>query len=433
MRGVPEGKVVRPLIRLHSRSGLDTDDLMWPNVTGQLLVSLEPGEVIRWGCTATVDEVRWERRDGVGRPHRAWRLAHADVLITDRRVTYRGYELQKCTCRLAAAVAHLDQPRSAAAPSILAGHVRFQWPFSVDLAYVSGRDMCGITCHCEEDGTHVSLNLVIDDQSAGSPVEAVAADVATGLVSDIARFRLAARARTLTRAQIRQLASQRDTPHPDSGSDGGPRRWRLEGAVRVGASADIRGREDPLCKAATEAFELYQASGDVTLLDRAMLQAEEAGKHQPISAFDEIRCLNLISGALKHKYERYGSLSDLSRCVETQRAIAERVVSEAPELAAGTFSNLGTALIERFRHNLDDKDLTDGVAAHEQAVAATDRASGDFPNHLDGLGLALKMRFIYTRNTSDLSCAIAAHEQALAGTPRRSRILPGEWLTSAMR
>jgi hypothetical protein len=393
---------------------------MWPVITGGLLIRLQPGEMVRWRGTATVGEVRWEHRDGADRPHRAWRLTNADVEITDRRLTYRGHQLQRCTCRLAAAVAHLDQPRPAAAPSVLAGHIRFQWPLRVSLAPFSGQDIWGIVCRCMEDDKPVSLTLGIDDQTVGAPAEAVAAEVAAGLVSDIARFRLAAQARTLKRDQIRRLAALRDNPRPDSENDSGNREWAMVAAVAVGKAAYLRQREDPLCQQAMAAIERYEAGGDPTLLDLAIRSAEDAGKHPSASAFDEILYQNLIGGALKFRYERYGDLGDLSRCVDTQRAIAERVLSEAPELAAGTFNNLGTALIERFQQALDDKDLTDGVAAHEQAVAATDRTADDFPGHLDGLGLALKARFLSKRDASDLDRAIAAHEQALASTPSRS-------------
>lgn len=393
---------------------------MWPAVTDGLAIRWEPGEVVRWRGTATVGEVRYEQRDGTDRPHRAWRLANADVVITDRRLTYRGSELQRCTCRLAAAVAHLDQHLSAAAPSVLVGHVRFQWPLRVLLAPISEQNMWGIACRCMEDDKYVTLTLGIDDQTTGAPTEAVAAEVAVGLVSDIARFRLAAQARTLTRDQIRQLAAQRDNPRPDSDDDSGGREWAVVAAVRVGKAAYLRQREDPHCQQAMAAIERYQAGGDPALLDLAIRLAEDAGKHPSASAFDEILYQNLIGGALKFRYERYGDLNDLSRCVDTQRAVAERVLSEAPELAVGTFNNLGIALIERFQQTLDDKDLTDGVAAHEQAVAAADRTDDEFPSLLDMLGLALKARFLSTREASDLDRAIAAHEQALAGTPSRS-------------
>jgi hypothetical protein len=408
------------LIALRSHSDPGTKDLMWPVITDGLLIRLEPGEVVRWRGTAMVGEVRLESRDGADRPHRAWRLTNADVLITDRRLTYRGHDLERCTCRLAAAVAHLDQPRPAASSFVLAGHVRFQWPLRISLAPVSGQDMWGIVCRCMEDDKYVSLTIGIDDQTVGAPAETIAAEVAAGLVSDIARFRLSAQARTLKRDQIRQLAAQRDNPGPDSEKDSGNREWAMVAAVPVGKAAHIREREDPLCQQAVAAIERYQAGGDPTLLDLAIRFAEDAGKHPSASAFDEILYQNLIGGALKFRYQRYGDLSDLSRCVDTQRAIADRVLSEAPELAAGTFNNLGIALIERFQQALEDNDLADGVAAHEQAVAATDRTADEFPEYLDGLGLALKARFLSKRDATDLDRAIAAHEQALAGSPSRS-------------
>lgn len=397
---------MRPLIALRSHSDPGTDDLMWPVATDELLIRLEPGEVIRWQGPATVGEARRPHRDNAD-PHRAWLLRHADVVITDRRVTYRGHDIERCTCQWGASLAHLDQARSAMTPATLFGQVRFQWPFAIVLAHQAEPALWAVTCQCTTADEHAFLTLGVAD-------EAVAANVAVGLVTDVARFRLAARARTLKRAEIRPLNAQRERPAPKFAKEGSSRVWELPGAMVIGAKADIRPRPDPLYQAAMEAIEQFEAGGDVALIDKAMSLATEAGKDPSASAFDENHYLNFIAGALMLRYERYGDLGDLSRCIDTQRVTAERAADEAPGLLADATGNLGMALIERYEHGLDEQDLTDGIAALEQAVAAADRASSEYPGHLDTLGVALKARFPSTMNLEDLDRAIISHENALA-------------------
>jgi CHAT domain-containing protein/tetratricopeptide (TPR) repeat protein len=416
---------VPPLIAFRDCSDPGVDDLMWPVVTEDLLIRLEPGEVTRWRGTATVAEVRqvgqaddkWEL---------VWRLTEpADVLITDRRITYRGYDFRKGTGQIAAEVAALGRPCTTAAPSVLAGQVRFQWAAAIRLARVRGRSMWAVICAGQDGEAPVRLMLGIDEKTTGAAAESIAEDVAAGLASDIARFRLIARARTLKPADVGQLTAQRDHPAPALSNDGSTRTWLLPGALKIGGGADIRPRKNPLYREALATLEQYQATGDVTLLDKSLQLAEVLLEDQSASARSELIHLNFLAGGLKLRYARLGDLNDLARCIEAQRKVAERVASEAPDLAAGCFHNLGGALVERFKRTLDRRDLTDGVAAHEQAVAATDRDSADWADHLSGLAQALKTRYITTRDANDLDQAITIFDQTLSAMPPDSQDVPG--------
>lgn len=408
------------LIAFRNQADPGTDDLMWPSVTGDLLIRLEPDEVIRWRGTATVAEARrgtsndekWEL---------IWRLTgSADVLITDRRITYRGHDVHKGTGQLAAAVADLGQPSASAAPSVLTGQVRFQWLAAILLARASGRNVWGVSCASQDGKAAVRLVLGFDEATGGAAAEAIAAQV----TADTARFRLLARAQTLKAQEIRQLTAQRDNPTPVLSDDGSTRTWLLKGGLKIGGSADIRPPQDPVYSEALAAIEQYQASGDLTLLDKSLQLVEALLEDQSVNAHSELIYLNFVAGALNLRYQRHGDLSDLARCIDTQRKAAERAVAEAPDLAAGCFHNLGGALLERFKRALDFRDLADGVAAHEQAVAATASESDDWADHLDGLATALRVRYMTTRDTNDLDQAVTMIDQALSATPPDSQDVP---------
>jgi hypothetical protein len=315
---------VSALIAFRNQADPGTDDLMWPAVTGDLLIRLEPDETIRWRGTATVAEVR-RGRNNDDKWELIWRLTKpADVVITDRRITYRGDDFRRGTGQLAAAVAGLGRPSTSAVPSVLTGHVRFQWLAAISLARASQPSVWGITCRCQDGEAEVRLVLGFDEETVGAAAEAITAEVAAGVASDSARFRLIARAKTLKADEIHQLTAQRDNPTPVLSDDGSTRIWLLKGALKIGGAADIRRRQNPLYGEALRAMEQYQASGDMTHLDKSLQLAEALLEDQSASVRSTLIYLNFAAGALNLRYARTGDLSDLARCIDTQRKAAAR-------------------------------------------------------------------------------------------------------------
>ena len=413
------------LVALRDFSGPAADDLIWPAVTGDLLIRLEPSEVIRWRGAANVGEIRRPQQPGAAW-ELVWKLTEpADCLITDRRITYRGHDFRKGTGPMATAVAELRRPQTVAVPSVLAGQVRYQWAAAVSLAAASPPNQAtwGITLSGQDGDIAVRLVLTMDEKICGAAPEGIAFDVAAGMASDIARFRLAARARTLEPDQIRQLTAQRDNPAPVIAET--TRRWPLPGALKLGGRSDIQPRRSPLYAEALAAMQQYEARGKAADLNRAIQFGDELLRDKSAGPHNELMYLNLCAGLLSLKYRLHGDLGDLARCIDIQRQTAERAVSEAPEQAAGCFHNLGGVLIERFLRTLDVADLRDGIAAHEKAVAMTPRDSADWADHQDGLAQAMKARYVLSRDKKELDRAIRNLENVLRSTSDGSPDKPG--------
>jgi hypothetical protein len=308
---------------------------------------------------------------------------------------------------------------------VLAGQVRFQWVASVSLEATikDGQPLSGITLWCQDGDMVVRVILTMTTKTSGPAVEQIATDVARGLVHDIARFRLATRADQLGPDRVRQLTLQRDNPVPD---DTGPRlRWKLEGGLRVGQPPDlvayrrtIGDRLDAMYEEATGAmgrYQLHGRAGDMEQglrLGRALLEEVLPGSR------DELAYMNLYAGALHARYGQYGDLSDLSSVIGIMRDVVKRTEFEEPEWQPDALTNLGDALLERFRRGLDAHDREEGIVAHEKAVAATAHDSPNWVRHASGLASALNWRYMRTRDAGDLDRVIDLYGKVL------SRIAP---------
>ncbi len=408
-------------------------DLLWPVVTRELLIRLEPGEVIRWRGPADVGEVRRTDLHESGL-RRAWKLAPADCLITDRRITYRASNAQQPgtgTLATTASASGRRRPGGNSQPTVLAGQVRFQWPFAVVLSTSRVPDVsaASVTLQCAEEGepgTLVSIMLAMTEETSGPAPDRVAADVARGLVSDIARFRLAAQGAQLTPDKVRQLTMQRDNPTPvadGSSSRWNSLRWHLPGALWLGkapAAAHRRAeneRLDALLEAAVAAMERYQLRGHAKDLDTALRGARALLDQAPLDSPDRLAFLNLYAGALAARHERTGDLNDLTGAIKSIREVVKHAEHAAREGWPGALSNLGSVLIQRWELELNEDDLAEGIAVHEAAVAATPTDSADWPGYASSLAVALCRRYPLTDDPADLDRAVELQEQAVASLP----------------
>jgi len=408
-------------------------DLLWPVVTRELLIRLEPGEVIRWRGLADVGEVRRTDRHESGL-RRAWKLTSADCVITDGRITYRASNAQQLGTAALATTGGSHRPRGDSQPTVLAGQVRFQWPFAVALSTskVPNVSAAGITLQCAEEGepgTLVSIVLTMTEKTSGHEPDRVTADVARGLVSEIARFRLAAQSAQLTPDKARQLTMQRDNPTPVadwSSSRWNSLRWDLPGALWLGkapAAAYRRAeneRLDALFEAAVAAMERYQLRGHATDLDTALRDARALLDQAPLDSPDRLFFLNLYAGALAARHERTGDLSDLTSAIDSIREVAKHAEYEAPERWLDALTNLGSLLIGRSALEVNEDDVAEGIAAHEATVAATPTDSADWPGYASNLAVALSHRYPLTDDLADLDRAVELQEQAVASPPSKA-------------
>ena len=406
-----------PLLQSRTPTAMDSGSLQWPVVEPDFSVRLEPGEAIRWTGRLHVGELRFGGPED-RRWHRTWALAGpVDCVVTDRRITYQGERVIKCTCRWATIANRINDTGGKA--SILVGQVRFQWPAAVLLTvrYIEGKPVPELRLDCQDSESVLAIALTFVTVPG---VEQIASGVARGLVSDIARFRLATRGRALGRERIRQLTAQRDNPR--SIESGTSQRWRLEGGLLVGQPPD----KDAYIKRMTawhdvgvKALEHHERAGSERELERALSAAKSMVENAVIGEQKELQALNLYAGALMARYERSGDLADLSTVIEIMRDLAERTADD-PEWHAAALSNLGSALTEKWQRGLSDSDLTEAIEANEAAVALFAGSPADWASFASNLGLALRARFPLTHNVADLNRAVGLCEQVLEVTPKES-------------
>jgi CHAT domain-containing protein len=413
-----------PLITVRRDPQAAVNDVLWPTVSGDLLIRLDPDEVIRWRGLAYVAETRWDgQRDSPWQ--RIWKVPEpADCLITDRRLTYRVNKIERGTGQLATIADSLKVPTDGP-PWVLAGQVRFQWPAVVILAAThqhAGIPARTLTLLCEDRDIAVRIILEMTEKTSGPHAERIAEDVAKGLVSDIARFRLATRADRLGEDRIRQLTMQRDSPMPVV--RGSSLHWKLEGGLLIGQPPNktvyqqtVGKRLDALYDEGVAAMQRYDARGEEKDLENTLAIARSLLREVIPYSEDELAYLNLHAGALMARYQRFGDLSDLTSVIDVMRVNAERTKTEAPKWMPDAYSNLSSALIERWHRALDPQDLEEGVTAAKAAVAATDPDSPEWVSRTSNLGLALRAQYMLTRNMADLDRAVELYEEILTRFP----------------
>jgi hypothetical protein len=222
------------------------DDDCWPAMTPDGQVRLSADETIRWRGRATASESR--RRQGQA-SETVWSLTEpADILITDQRLVFSCARFEKGStwfgfgmigAPVALAATGISHARAARRRQgkIAAGQVRFEWPLNVTLQTqkVLGSPTGVVLLTCVDEGTTAFLRLTMTRSVTSYQPDYVAADVAQGLASDIAGFRLWRRAAWLDPAQLEELQALRDAPAATA--VGQSLVYRLPGALRLGTRA----------------------------------------------------------------------------------------------------------------------------------------------------------------------------------------------------
>lgn len=220
------------------------DDDRWPAMTSDGQVRLKADETIRWRGRARVSESC--RRQGQASED-VWSLTEpADILVTDQRLVFSCAKFEKGStwwgmgmigAPVALAATGISHARAARRRQgkVAAGQVRFEWPLNVVLQTqkVLGSPMGVLLLTCADEGATTFLHLTMTRSVTSYQPDHVAADVAQGLASDIARFRLSLRAAWLEPAQLEELQAQRDAPAATA--TGESLIYRLPGALRLGA------------------------------------------------------------------------------------------------------------------------------------------------------------------------------------------------------
>ncbi|OEJ24193.1 hypothetical protein AS594_06540 [Streptomyces agglomeratus] len=120
-----------------------------------------------------------------------------------------------------------------------------------------------------------------------------------------------------------------------------------------------------------------------------------------------------LAEALQDRFERWGSLTDLDRQIESYQTLL-RLNGPEDELHLLHANRLGLALRQRslLRSNLHD--LDEAVHVLEAASRRSTRASTEALGLVTNLGLCLRLRYEHMGRTSDLNNAVSAHRNVLA-------------------
>src|SRR5689334_20762445 len=115
-----------PLVSMRYLDDAMVDDLLWPDITAESQVRMEPGEVVSWRGSAQLAEVRFGSDKKM---ERVWKMTEsAEYTITNRRIFYLDKDIERGTGRLGKIAWCLYQFGPDSRSAIAAGQVRFQWP-----------------------------------------------------------------------------------------------------------------------------------------------------------------------------------------------------------------------------------------------------------------------------------------------------------------
>jgi CHAT domain-containing protein len=412
-----------PLIAVRNPIDIGADDLLWPTVTRDLRIRMGPGEIVSWHGLAEMGEVRQENG---GKLERVWRIiGPAEYTITNHRIFYKCQcqSIERGSDRLSKIAWCLYSAEVDSPSAITAGQVRFQWPAKVSLDSSRPETTCVVVV-CQDGTTRVSLVMSFSETTLGQSAKATATNVAKLLVTEIARFRLEERAGQLKSEYISQLTTQRDNPTPVGA--GSVLEWALEGGLIIGQPPRSvpRSPADPrlegLYEDAESTFNHYVRRGRIADLEKSLQLGRALLTDVSADSPDRLTYMNLYAGALNARYEQSGDMSDLTAAIDILREVAKRTELERQQWLPGALSNLGSILIERWRRALNERDLEEGIAAQETAVAATPRDSEDWAGYASNLGVALRARYPLTEDIADVDRAVRLYEEILSRIPRRS-------------
>jgi CHAT domain-containing protein len=397
------------------------DDLLWPSVTADSQIRLNPGEVVAWRGIAEMGEVRTATDHKL---ERIWKtVGPAEYIITNHRIFYKTQSIERGDGKLAKIAWCLCPAEIGSRDGIAAGQVRFQWPAKVSVAS-SRAETTGISITCQDGATPVSLLMTFSEGASGQSAKSTAVSIAKLLVSEIARFRLEARAGQLKPEYVSHLTMQSDNPTPVE--TGSALQWVLEGGLIIGQPPRSVPRRpsdprlDRLYEEAESTFKRYMRRGRTADLENSLQVGKVLLTDVPADSPDRLAYMNFYAGALNARYEQSGDMGDLTAAIDTMREVAKQTELDRYQALPGVLSNLGSILIERWERALNERDLEEGIAVQEAAIAATPRDSEDWASYASNLGVALRARYPLTEDPADVDRAIRLYEEILSHISRRS-------------
>jgi tetratricopeptide (TPR) repeat protein len=199
----------------------------------------------------------------------------------------------------------------------------------------------------------------------------------------------------------------------------------LDAAIGAGQAAlratpaALPGRAMILCSLGAELLERFACTASQADVGAAIEAARAAVGSALSNPADQAMSLCILGNALMARYEQSGGLADINEAVEVMRAAAD--IPSGREVNRATYlGNLGVALRTRFERTGRPADLDSAVEASQAALDATPASvTGTQADHarrpwlLDELGTVLLERFRHGGARSDLDAAIRYAEAAV--------------------
>ncbi|THU83021.1 TPR-like protein [Dendrothele bispora CBS 962.96] len=163
-------------------------------------------------------------------------------------------------------------------------------------------------------------------------------------------------------------------------------------------------------------MELFQHSGDWTVIDNAVQVMEEVIKLTPDGHADKAGRFNNLGAAFYHRFERLGELKDIENAIDVKRQAVDLTPNGHAD-KAGRLNNLGAAFQSRFERLGELKDIENAIDVKRQAVDLTPDGHADKAGQLNNLGVAFQSRFERLGELKDIENAIDVKRQAVDLTP----------------
>jgi CHAT domain-containing protein/tetratricopeptide (TPR) repeat protein len=164
------------------------------------------------------------------------------------------------------------------------------------------------------------------------------------------------------------------------------------------------------------AWRLYQTTGQLSDLNRALEHFQAAATRGPSDSRDHPAFLTALGIGLHERYIRTGDLADLDRAIEVWDEAVQLMPPGSPSRPGG-LNNVGIGLYERYSRSGDIADLEGAIRAYEEALQETPPHAPSRPSILNNLGNELHIHYLHSGNTADLDRAIRLHEEAVRLVP----------------
>ncbi|MFD5539678.1 hypothetical protein ACFWIJ_18115 [Streptomyces sp. NPDC127079] len=187
-----------------------------------------------------------------------------------------------------------------------------------------------------------------------------------------------------------------------------------------GPSGDrVPSRAEGLSGLAHVAYGLWEETGQLEALDRAITMGRGAVEEGEPGSSAYVRDLDFLSATLRTRSQITGSGSDAEEAVEFGLR-ARSAAEEADDHLFSSLHHLGLALSHRARLAGSADALDSAIAVHHRAIAvgiANGVAEQGVATAFQGLSIDLLLRYQARKDLADLDAAVVAGTQAVTRAP----------------